>query len=317
MVKTPILFETFVRDDFARQVFEVIKKAKPCKLYFYSNKGRNKDNEIERNDKIRSWVKEVDWDCELHTFFRDECVDVYTSLKGAVDWVFENEESAIVLEDDVVPTLAFFDFCDQMIEKFKDDRRVWNVSGDNFWNLNPSGYDYIFSHYHWTYGWATWKDRWLSVSWNDPKIDEFVDSGLFYRLYKTFKQGTYQNKFFKETKEFINRTKCWDFMFGLAADQSNSCSVYPKEHLVTNIGLTGAHHQKDVKTYVNNEASNIGVSYPIVREPLFVFADQEFDYQLFKLMFPLKKRIKLAFKRFIFNFFGKTWIDKIKCFFSC
>ena len=136
MVVTPVLFETFIRDDYARQVFDVIKRAKPLKLYFYSNKGRNQGDEIEKNDRIRSWVKEIDWDCELHTFFREECVDVYTSLKGAVDWVFETEESVIVLEDDVVPTFAFFDFCDQMITKFKDDHRVWNISGDNFWNLN-------------------------------------------------------------------------------------------------------------------------------------------------------------------------------------
>ena len=52
-------------------------------------------------------MKEVDWDCELHTFFREEYVDVYTSVRGAMDWVFENEEQAIVLEDDCVPSVAF------------------------------------------------------------------------------------------------------------------------------------------------------------------------------------------------------------------
>lgn len=313
MVNTPVLFETFIRDDLARQVFDALKKAKPRKLYFYSNKGREKNNEIERNNRIRSWIDEIDWDCELHTFFREECVDVYTSLKGAVDWVFETEESVIVLEDDIVPTLAFFDFCDQMIEKFKDDHRVWNISGDNFFNLNPGGYDYIFSHYHWMYGWATWKDRWLSVSWDDPKIDAFVASGLFHRLYKTSKQGDYQNNFFTKMKNFIERTKCWDFMFGLTADQNGSCSVYPTRHLVTNIGLTGTHHKEPVKTYVNNEASNVDCSYSIVKEPPFVFADQDFDYQLFKLMFPFKTRIKLVVRRFIVKFFGKK-LDKIKNF---
>lgn len=34
-------------------------------------------------------------------------MDVYTSVQGAMDWVFENEEQAIVLEDDCVPSVAF------------------------------------------------------------------------------------------------------------------------------------------------------------------------------------------------------------------
>lgn len=40
MVNHPVLFETFVRIETARQVWEQIKKAQPSKLYFYSNKGR-------------------------------------------------------------------------------------------------------------------------------------------------------------------------------------------------------------------------------------------------------------------------------------
>lgn len=37
---TAVLFETFARPQYARQVFDQIKKAKPKKLYFYSNKAR-------------------------------------------------------------------------------------------------------------------------------------------------------------------------------------------------------------------------------------------------------------------------------------
>ena len=305
MVNTPVLFETFVRDDLARQVFEAIKKAQPRKLYFYSNKGRDKDHEIERNEKIRSWVKEIDWNCELHTFFRDECVDVYTSLKGAVDWVFDTEESAIILEDDIVPTLAFFDFCDQMIEKFKNDRRVWYVSGDNFNELNPGGYDYIFSRYHWMYGWATWKDRWLSVPWNNPQIDEFVRSGFCRQLFKTNLQGVRRENQLLNIKDFVLKTKCWDYLFGLAADQNNSCGVFPKQHLITNIGLVGTHHKKLVRTFVNKEASYKEDVFVINKEPPFIFADIEYDFQCFKKRNSWDKRIKRFIYKAIFMFTKK------------
>ena len=85
---TAVLFETFARPQYARQVFDQIKKAKPKKLYFYSNKARvDRPDEVRNNEEIRSWVKEIDWDCELHTFFREEYVDVYTSVQGAMSWV--------------------------------------------------------------------------------------------------------------------------------------------------------------------------------------------------------------------------------------
>ena len=39
-------------------------------------------------------------------------------------WVFEKEEQAIILEDDCIPNLDFFRYCDEMLEKYKDDERA-------------------------------------------------------------------------------------------------------------------------------------------------------------------------------------------------
>lgn len=302
MVNTPVLFETFVRVDYARQVWDAIKAAQPRKLYFYSNKGRaEKEGEIERNNEIRSWVNEIDWDCELHTWFREECVDVYTSLKGAVDWVCEHEEEWIVLEDDVVPTPAFFSFCDQMIEYYRDDMRVWNVSGDNFCNINPSGYDYIFSQYHWMYGWATWRNRWQSIDWNDLKIDESLQEGVFDKLYKTRWQRISITKSMQNRKVFLERTKCWDLVFGLVCDQKGAVEVVPSCHLVTNIGVFGEHHKDTKKSMFNIEGSYPKEIYQITRRPPSVRADKKYDYQVFKAVYedtkPFLKRVALLVSR--------------------
>lgn len=279
MVETAVLFQTFARPDYARQVFDAIKACKPKKLYFYSNKAReDRPDEIERNEEIRSWAKEVEWDCELHTWFREEYVDVYTSLKGAVDWVCEKEDAWITLEEDVVPTPAFFSFCDQIIDYYRDNNRVWYVSGDNFWNLNPSGYDYIFSSYHWMYGWATWRDRWLAIDWDNLRIDEMIKQGIPYHLYKTKAQAESRKRQLLSIKEFVERTKCWDYIFGIVCDQHNAVGVFPKQHLIYNIGLSGAHHDTPVKTFVNVEPTYQGTVYTINKRPPFICPDYEYDY---------------------------------------
>lgn len=280
MVNTPVLFETFVRVDYARQVWDAIKATQPKKLYFYSNKGRvEKEGEVERNNEIRSWVKEIDWDCELHTWFRDECVDVYTSLRGAITWLFENEKEGIILEDDCVPTPAFFSFCDQMIEKFREDKRVWYVSGDNFRNLNPSGYDYIFSRRHWMYGWASWADRWEKITWDDLHVKEMIDTGVCYQLYKTKAMGKSRERQILNTIGFVKETNCWDYAFGYIVDQNLGVGCFPTKQLVSNVGVIGTNHSSGQSLTENASAAYESDEYVITKEPPFVIADMEYDYQ--------------------------------------
>ena len=294
MVESPVLFITFVRPDYARQTWNGIKAAKPKKLYFYSNKGRTeKEGEIERNNEIRSYVNEIDWECDLHTWFRDETANVYDSLRGAIDWLFENEEEGIVLEEDVVPTLAFFSFCDQMIERYRNDMRVWHISGDNYFNLNPGGYDYIFTHYHWLFGWASWRSRWKSVDWEHTNINEMIDQGIYAYFFKTKKQGNEIMDNLIHHREVLERTKCWDFYFGMVCDQFNGVGIVPKQHLITNIGLSGTHHKQGGHTFVNIESKCKDSVYTIERHPPFVFADYEYDYLDYKnriMQTPLWKR---------------------------
>ena len=279
MVETPVLFVTFVRPDYARQTWEGIKATKPKTHYFYSNKGRaEKEGEVERNNEIRSYINEIDWDCDLHIFFREECVNVYDSLRGAIDWLFDNEERGIILEEDCVPTKAFFSFVDQMIEKFKEDKRVWCISGDNIIKQNPSGYDYMFSHLHAMYGWASWRDRWRMVNWDHLYIKETIDEHIYYRLFKTKEQAKAKEKALSNMEDMLYRTKCWDYIFGLCMDQYHALTVQPKEHLVKNIGVTGQHHTKAKVSQYNCEPNPSAEEYVIAKEPPFVFADFEHDY---------------------------------------
>ena len=278
MVETAVLFQTFARPDYARQVFNAIKRCEPRKLYFYCNKARvDRPDELSRNEEVRSLVQEVDWDCELHTWFREEYVDVYSSLKSAVDWVCENEQAWITLEEDIVPTPAFFSFCDQMIEYYRYNNRVWYVSGDNFFNYNPGGFDYIFSSYHWLFGWATWRDRWLAVNWEDLGIELMIKQRVLDHLYITSSQVRSRELQLIRLKDFLERTKCWDYIFGVVCDQNNAVGVFPNKHLITNIGHIGEHHATKRNSFINNASTYSEPTYLIEKRPPFIFADYEYD----------------------------------------
>lgn len=243
MVETPVLFITFARPDYARQSFDAIKAAKPKKLYFYSNKGRKeKEGEVDRNDMVRAFIGEVDWDCELHTWFRKEYVDVYTSLLGAKQWAFKNEDRLIMLEEDCLASIAFFQFCDHFLDVYQNDYRINYITGNNYAvGYKEDGVDHYITrsiHHH---GWAIWKNRWDSIDFSLlPKT--IVNNGSLKKYYNDdITQYLYFKRHYLGISDFVKRTRCWDYVKVFNQIACNSYAVTPLYNLVQNIGVKGAH----------------------------------------------------------------------------
>lgn len=294
MVNTPVLFITFARPEYARKSWDAIRAARPKNLYFYSNKGRKeKEGELEKNEEIRSYVNEIDWDCNLHTWFRDETVDVYKSLRGAISWLFENEEQGIVLEEDCVASLAFFDYCEQLLSKYREDQRIWIISGDNYINYAPDNFDYLFSGHFQIYGWASWRDRWNKTNWNLQNVEQFPFSKEYKQYWGNNEILNYRKQRIIKKIDFLRKTKCWDEIFYISMEQQKALSVFPKCHLVTNIGITGSHHKKVQKKIWNIESKFFGVKYVLNKEPQIIerntiYDDLFFDSVLKQTFFKVK-----------------------------
>lgn len=316
MVNTAVLFETFARPQYARQVFEQIKKAQPKKFYFYCNKARaDRPEEIKDNEEIRSWVREVDWDCELHTFFRDEYVDVYVSTFGAIDWVFKNEEQAIILEDDCVPTQAFFAYCEHFLDKYRNDKRISVISGDNYVEgLDFEGADHIITSNFFMFGWASWRDRWINADFNID-VKRVIEDDLIFEKYfvDDKKKVIFWKSYYKEIYHFLEDTHCWDYMFSLDCVRNKAYVVAPIKHLVQNVGILGTHAQGK-ESAVNRSVNTKDCCYPFSNIPVYITPHKIYDELSFNILFnhpfsaknriknflrsivrPIKKNIKVFF----------------------
>ena len=306
MFTNAVLFITFARPEYARQTFEGIKNAKPSKLYFYSNKAREENiDEVVRNETIRAFVNEIDWDCEVFTFFRDEHVDIYTSLWSALDWVFENEEQAIVLEEDCVPSIAFFDYCEKLLVKYKDDPRVWLLSGNNFIEgYNPNNLDYTFSRFPFMYGWASWQSRWKKMERININWKEMKSYGLNEQYALSKKKTKYLTNLHERIFHTLNYKNAWDHIVGFSLIKDNAFGVIPSFNLVSNIGLSGHHNNGSGVGFANRAVSIKSNVFEIRNEPKFMAPDyhydQKFFYEIFykKTLFHVKlinklKRIKV------------------------
>lgn len=305
IVDIPVLFLPFARPHYARLVFDSIKKAKPKKLYFYSDKAREGyDEELMNNNIIRNYISEVDWDCNLKTWFRDENVGVYDSILNAIDWFFDNEEQGIILEEDCMPSLSFFDFCRQLLEKYKYDKRIWYIGGNNLiQDYYNGGFDYYFTPFAYQWGWATWADRWKKVNrtgFNTMIIKEY---SLYDQIYANSDaaKNAYEWLQKRSGKDQLFLPRSWDYLFNMTMRCNGGFGIAPKNNLVSNIGIKGVNSQVENKTY-HNKSIPLSTEYKITNEPPFVVSDFKYNQVfinkiLLRKDFIITKIIKTIFKK--------------------
>ena len=71
------------------------------------------------NKKI---LDNISWDCKVEKLYSNENLGLKKRFKSGLDTIFSQEESLIILEDDTLPTVSFFRFCDELIETYSDQK---------------------------------------------------------------------------------------------------------------------------------------------------------------------------------------------------
>lgn len=305
---TPVLYITFARPEYARQSWEAIKKAKPSKLYFYSNKARSeKPGEVRRNEEVRSFIEEIDWNCDLQTWFREEYVDVWTSIPGAINWIYESEDRAIVIEEDAVCSVAFFDFCQKMLEKYADDLRVWSIGGSNYVsNKVKHIYDYYYSHHSYITGWASWKDRWQRLDFDNIQARAIAKAKVMESSFCLSGEKKMYSKYLKNDIDRFEKYKCWDGIFNYTCRAQGALTIIPAFHLVKNVGRRGENNKSFLPSPVYQDINYDKDEYVLKNEPLFMVPNYEFEKELYKY-----ERWQCSFTRRILDRF--LWLIFVKC----
>jgi|25_taG_2_1085351.scaffolds.fasta_scaffold00067_27 hypothetical protein len=297
VLKTPVLFLVFNRIDTTELVFETIRNAKPPRLYIACDGARiEKENEVEEVKAVRDYVlKNIDWECSVKTLFREKNFGCKIAVNNAIDWFFENEEQGIILEDDCLPSQSFFWFCEEMLNYYKTDMRVFLISGfnkQNTWKKYSSSY--FFSNLGGIWGWASWRDRWKYQNLDMPDLDAFNRNGNFERLLGR-KLGKKRRNDIVNIQKSINQA--WDYQWGYARHKNNGLSCVPVLSLVENIGFDErATHTKD---YRGITVKRHDFSFPILHNQFFI-PDRKYDELfVFGKKYSYRDKFKILVKRVI------------------
>lgn len=236
---TPVLFIIFNRPDTTQKVFDEIRKAKPKYLYVAADGPReSREHDKQLCEETRAIVNQVDWDCEVKTLFQNKNLGCKMGVSSAINWFFENVEAGIILEDDCVPHQSFFRFTSEMLEKYKNEKRVMMITGFNPITKYRSPFSYYFSRYFSIWGWATWRRAWRKYDVTMSEWPQLKTAGLD-KYYTDPYAAKYMGQAFENT--YLGKIDTWDYQWSLAGLQNNGLSIVPSQNLISNIGLNGVH----------------------------------------------------------------------------
>lgn len=231
----PVLIAVFNRADLFEKLLSKIRVVKPSRLYVSCDGPRNDDDRVQIL-KIKEILNtQLDWDVQLFTNFREINMKSFRALPDGISWFFEHEEMGIILEDDCIPEISFFPFCEELLHKYATDERVFSISGNNFQDGNVYGNgSYFFSRYFHVWGWASWRRAWKHFDINLTEYPAFKASEKIYQIFDDRKAC---DRIIQILDRAYDGKNVWDYKWQFAHLNYDGYTIKPQVNLVTNIGF--------------------------------------------------------------------------------
>ena len=277
-LEVPVALFIYNRPETTRAVFDRIAEARPSRLYVVADGPKDDVPEDPERCRRAREVVDVDWDCEVFWNTADSNLGLKQRTVTGLDWVFDREEQIIFLEDDVVPSDSCFRFLSEMLDRYREDNRVMNVTGYNrLGTWKDDVQDYHFSYYPAVWGSGMWRRVWKQYDpemalWDSRKVRERIRDVLA------------DNDQFEHRKHQYQKARCgdldsWSIPYGFMTLRNSGLSVVPSRNLVTNIGYgeRATHTTRNDPEY----DERFELKFPIKNNP-FVAVDREYDRRVYE-----------------------------------
>lgn len=269
----PILIIAYNRADRLQEVVNALRPCRPRRIFLSVDGPRAGDNAD--RDKVlatQEVVRHIDWDAEVRSNFQPVNLGCGLGVSTGISWFFDQVNEGIILEDDVVPGLDFLSFCADLLERYRDDDRVFSISGCNF---APSGAvsqrdaSYRFSGITHVWGWATWRR-----SWDLYRYSMADWRSRLRRKQRWDAMGADVPGYVYWTAVFdwmrFGHIDTWDYQLSLAQMANGGLTATSNTNLTENIGFCGdSTHTNYTPPYVRpSEPLDWPLSHPAVERDL-------------------------------------------------
>ncbi len=280
--EVPVALFVFNRPKVTQLIFEAVSRIRPRRLFLIADGPRaDRPGEAEACAEVRRIVTAVDWPCEVATDFSPSNVGCGRRMSSGIDWVFNNVDDAIFIEDDCLASPQFFDFCRAMLDHYRYDTRIGTIAGTNCMirHADFPG-SYFFSRCPHIWGWASWRRSWALYDYGMSTLAAAREARLLENVMGTERLAACWYNIFGRVES--GELDTWDFQLFFTSFCNSWLHIIPATNLVSNIGYgPDATHCREPTEFADLPLGNLLLP---LRHPDFVvrcLKHDEFDEQRF------------------------------------
>lgn len=283
----PVMLLFFNRPQPLKRVFEAVREAKPKQLFLVQDGPRaNRESDVENIQACRRIVENIDWECEVYKDYSEENLGCGLRTYSGMTNCFKVVDRVLMIEDDTLPSQQFFRFCEELLERYKDDERINHISAFNHLGKNEfTTNSYFFTCVGGTWCVATWKRVWEKMEFSmdylhDPEAVRCIRSIKFPRNHGKKILDISRKRY--DVLKSGGRISAWTGQFGFERWLNSRLILTPTVNMMTNIGLTAdsAHAVSDKKYLTRREqelfdSKIYSCNFPL-QHPKYIIADNDY-----------------------------------------
>ncbi|MRX63330.1 sugar transferase [Maribacter luteus] len=252
MEKSPILLFTYKRLEALKNTIGALQKnnlAESSELYIFSD-GPKSEKDAERIGEVRAFLKTIRGFKAVHISESMVNKGLANSIIDGVSQILKTSETVIVLEDDLLTTPNFLKYMNDALAYYKTVGKAFSISGYSFdlrCSEDPQHSTYFLNR-GWSWGWATWRDRWEKVDW---EVSDYSSFARDKKLQKKFAEGGSDlNKMLRE--QMTGQLDSWAIRWFYHQFKVGGVTLYPLGSKVYNNGFDefATHTSGSDKRYV-------------------------------------------------------------------
>jgi hypothetical protein len=236
MTLAPIVLFTYKRLNTLQQTVEALKNnylAAESDIYIYSDAAKVKEDQVAIDD-VREYIKSIDGFKTITIYESESNKGLATSIIEGVTDILHIHEKVIVLEDDLVTSPNFLNYMNQALQFYKNEAKVFSITGYSLPIHNvESEADVYFTSRSSSWGWATWKDRWVNIDWEVKDYPQFKNNRSLRHDFN--KMGSDMSQMLD--RQMQGKINSWAIRWCYHQFKLGALSVHPFKSKIENIGF--------------------------------------------------------------------------------
>ena len=231
----PVLLIGYNRPDLITRVLDSLLDLPISKLYI-SIDGPKSLSDLEKVKSVQKVILVHQFSRNQKYRFMQQNLGCKYHVLDSLKWFFDFEAEGIILEDDCLPDVSFYNFCKSSLDLYRNVPEILMITGTNFDLKKYQQPISMFSIFPHVWGWASWKDRVENYlrEVENPEITSPI------KAIKNTRGLGIINSFYWALISLnmkFNKIDTWDYQLALYSFKNRMLTLVSPINLIENIGF--------------------------------------------------------------------------------